>query len=166
MTKTTFPTFHRTSQVHFHQSHWYSSVPPRYTSTSPTGKLFQTLWKTFYKPNLFSVSIMPSQPSITVDTAIRIVLHSVEVVHFPHNYPGVYRVGILPAYHLCHDKLPNITFRLHPLVWVLPCGLTPSQHPGSTPPTSSMSPAPRQKTHSNRLAVGNYGVLPPPTRTT
>jgi hypothetical protein len=40
--------------------------------------------KTFYKTKLISAKKRPSQLSMTVDTAIWIDLHSVEVVHFTH----------------------------------------------------------------------------------
>jgi hypothetical protein len=50
--------------------------------------------------------------SITADTAIRIDLHSAEVVHFPHKI----RILIVWASSLhndiCHDKYPIVVFRL------------------------------------------------------
>ena len=54
--------------------------------------------------------------SITADTAIRIDLHSAEVVHFPHKI----RIPIVWASSLhtniCHDKHPIVVFHLLVLI--------------------------------------------------
>ena len=61
-------------------------------------------------------TVWPFQPSITVDAAIRIDLHSAEVVHLCHNICN--NPSGLTGPDLSHSVcgLPTITFHLHTLV--------------------------------------------------
>jgi hypothetical protein len=99
---------------------------------------------------------------MTEDSAIRIVLHSAEVVHLTHTI----RIPIVwassPHSSLCHDKHPIRAFHSSTLVRVPTLWSLPPRHaPAVYLSSSSVTPAPRRKNPSvfRRLGICRCTVL-------
>jgi hypothetical protein len=103
---------------------------------------------------------------MTMDMAILIDLHYVEVVHFTH----IIRILIVwassPHKILCHDKHPTKTFRQPTLAWEPPYECYTPRHRVSPPIHSFISkqnPTPHRhirSSHSNRPVSRDYRALP------
>ena len=104
--------------VSFPQLRCDSTTSHRSPLTSPT----------FFK-NLIPGTVWPFQPSVTVDTAIRIGLHSAEVAHLCHNI-WLHPSGITLNHRNAVRGSSTITFHLHTLVWApLPMSLASQWRP-------------------------------------
>ena len=99
---------------------WFQFNSPQVISPSSFNIIFK---------DMTSETVWPFQPSVTVDAAIRIGLHSAEVAHLCHNI-WFHPSGIIPNHRNTVRGSSTITFHLQTLVWApLPMSLASQWRP-------------------------------------